>query len=274
MRIRISHETLYHYDQPVRYGAQELRLSPQNLESQKIIEWQIECPGIENAPSWVDAWNNLTYLTTQTDERDALHIKVSGIAETHDASGIVGRVQNPAEPRFYIRATPLTESSREIDAIVHELTGRHRDQLALYHALMEIIRERMQFETGKTMSLTTAGAALKAGHGVCQDFSHVFIAVCRQMGQPARYVTGYLLMEGEEDELVSDAHHAWVEAEVPGLGWVGFDPANGISPDERYVRLACGLDADSAAPVRGVWRGEGQQALTVIVNVEQVPEPH
>lgn len=129
---------------------------------------------------------------------------------------------------------------------------------------MGAIAERVKFDTGRTDSMTTAATALKAGHGVCQDFAHIFLSVCRRLDLPARYVTGYLMT----DESEAQAHHAWVEAEVAGLGWVGFDPANSVCPDERYVRLACGLDADSAAPVRGVRRGAGPDLLEVRVTLQ------
>jgi transglutaminase-like putative cysteine protease len=133
--------------------------------------------------------------------------------------------------------------------------------------MMEAIREEVTFDTTSTHSETTAADALKNGHGVCQDFSHIFISICRLLGQPARYVTGYLVMD--DAGKIADAHHAWVEAEVAGLGWVGFDPTNGISPDEKYVRLACGLDASSAAPIRGIRRGRGNEILRVSVTVSQ-----
>jgi transglutaminase-like putative cysteine protease len=101
---------------------------------------------------------------------------------------------------------------------------------------------------------------------VCQDFSHVFIAACRQLALPSRYVTGYLYMPA--GQATSEAHHAWAETEIPGLGWVGFDPANGICPDARYVRLACGPEATLAAPLRGLRRGAGEERLSVSVSVQ------
>ena len=93
---------------------------------------------------------------------------------------------------------------------------------------------------------TSAAEALKAGRGVCQDHAHVFISAARLMGVPARYVNGYFVTGGES---ASEAQHAWAEACIDGLGWLGFDPANQVCPTERYVRLACGLDAASAAPI-------------------------
>ncbi|MEZ5872721.1 MAG: transglutaminase family protein [Nitratireductor sp.] len=265
MRIRIDHTTGYHYEQSARYGVQELRLTPCDLASQTVIDWKIDCPGIEGAARFHDAFGNITHLVNQEFETSELVIRVSGIVETKSSDGVVGTVPHDPPARIFLRQTALTKPDKLVTAIARQHEGRHRDQIALYHALMGTIRERMSFETKATDSETSAAQALARGHGVCQDFAHVFISVCRLLDQPARYVTGYLAMqEGEGD---AEAHHAWVEADVAGLGWVGFDPANGICPDARYVRLACGLDADSAAPVRGVRRGAGADRLTVRVAV-------
>ncbi|MCB1456735.1 MAG: transglutaminase family protein [Nitratireductor sp.] len=265
MRIRISHTTAYHYEEPVRHGVQELRLTPAEIASQHVVDWKIECPGIEGAASYFDAFGNRVHLVNQEAERDDLVIRVSGIVETTSCDGVVGMMAHEPVPGLFLRPTELTRPDKAIAAIARQHEGRHRDQIALYHALMETIRERMKFDTQATDASTKANEALARGHGVCQDFAHVFISACRLLEQPARYVTGYLVMH--EGEAEAEAHHAWVEAEVAGLGWVGFDPVNGISPDTHYVRLGCGFDAASAAPIRGVRRGGSGDRLAVHVAV-------
>jgi transglutaminase-like putative cysteine protease len=134
------------------------------------------------------------------------------------------------------------------------------------HALIGLIRERIEYKTGTTEVTTTAEDAIAHGEGVCQDHAHVFIAAARKLGLPARYISGYLMMEGVEDQV---ATHAWAEAHVEGLGWVGFDVSNGISPDERYVRLAIGLDYRDAMPVSGIRTGQGSEELAVHISVQQ-----
>jgi transglutaminase-like putative cysteine protease len=113
---------------------------------------------------------------------------------------------------------------------------------------------------------TSAEAALAAGQGVCQDHAHIFIGAARLLGLPARYVSGYLMMDDRVDQ---EAGHAWAEAYVAGLGWVAFDVSNGISPDERYVRLATGFDYRDAAPVTGISIGAGEIELEVRLAVAQ-----
>lgn len=265
MEIAIEHSTVHRYEQPVRYGVQELRLTPGDTNAQKVLDWHIEAPGIESAAKWIDAYGNLVHVVNQTKERSELEIRVTGTVRTSDADGIVGQLPNSPTPRLFVRETPLTRADRTIASIAASLEGKHRDQIALYHALMGSIRERLHFDSGRTDVATTAADALKAGHGVCQDFAHVFLAVCRKLDLPARYVTGYLVVR--EGDVGAEAQHAWVEADVAGLGWVGFDPANGVCPDDHYVRLASGLDAADAAPIRGVRRGTGVDTLSVHVSV-------
>jgi transglutaminase-like putative cysteine protease len=134
------------------------------------------------------------------------------------------------------------------------------------HKLMGTVNARVAYVIGATNAHTSAAEALKDGKGVCQDHAHIFIAAARVMGFPARYVNGYFLTDTEGP---ADAHHAWAEVFIGGLGWVGFDPANNICPTESYVRLACGLDAGSAAPIRGNRRGGSEEVLDVTVEVQQ-----
>jgi len=133
--------------------------------------------------------------------------------------------------------------------------------------LMHAVRDRVEYRLGLTDVLTPAADALAAGAGVCQDHAHVFITAARVLGVPARYVSGYLWTGGPEQQV--EASHAWAEAFVDDLGWVGFDAANRTCPSETYIRASIGLDYWSAAPVRGVRRGAAAEQLTVRVRVEQ-----
>ncbi|MCU0789971.1 MAG: transglutaminase family protein [Nitratireductor sp.] len=269
MHVEIDHRTVYTYEQPARYGVQEFRLTPHSFPGQRIVSWSVEAPGMQGAARYVDAWGNTVHLVNQMRERAELTIRVSGIVETSDKGGIVGYLRHEPPARIFLRDTDLTRADDAIkDMAAHLLQSD--DSVAMCHALMGAIADHMRFDTGATDSGTAAPQAFASGKGVCQDFAHVFIAACRSMGVPARYVTGYLFLPDEPEH--SDAHHAWAEAEIKGLGWVGFDPANRICPDDRYVRLACGPDAESAAPVRGLRRGAGEETLKVAVSVTPAPQ--
>ena len=134
------------------------------------------------------------------------------------------------------------------------------------HELMALLHQKMAYTPGTTNINTTAEEALLNGSGVCQDHTHVFISTARLLNIPARYVSGYLMLNNTIEQTAS---HAWAEAHIEGLGWVGFDAANDICPNETYVRLACGLDYREAAPVSGIRFGPGIESLAVEVNVEQ-----
>jgi len=128
------------------------------------------------------------------------------------------------------------------------------------------VLDEVAYESGHTDAETSAEEALGRGRGVCQDHAQIFVACARMLGVPARYVSGYLMMD---DRIEQEATHAWAEAWVQGLGWVGFDISNGISPDPRYVRVATGRDYRDAAPVTGISFGALTEELSVELAVEQ-----
>jgi transglutaminase-like putative cysteine protease len=160
----------------------------------------------------------------------------------------------------------MTEPGPGLKELAKSLSGCTGDRIELAHRLSDLIRERIEWRTGTTGPDTTAEQALAAGSGVCQDHAHAFIAAARLLGFPARYVSGYLMLN---HRVAQDASHAWAEAHVEGVGWIGFDISNGHSPDERYVRVATGLDYTEAAPVKGMRIGGEGESLTVRLQVQQ-----
>jgi transglutaminase-like putative cysteine protease len=264
MLVSIHHITHYSYDAASSFAVQRFRLTPFDNDAQKIRSWTIEADGMENAAFYIDGFGNRVHLLTHTKPHEALKIVAKGEVETTDRGGVVGSLGEAANPLVFLRATPRTESSPGIDALADEYSGHQG--LDLLHHLLEAIADRVVYDTDATHQGTTAADAFAAGQGVCQDHAHIFIAAARRLGVPARYVTGYLHVDGEA---VFAAHHAWAEAWVDDLGWVGFDPANHICPTERYVRLACGFDAGYAAPIVGTRRGGGTESLQVDVIVRQ-----
>lgn len=267
MLIAIKHRTDYHYERAFNHAVQSLRLTPPSGSSQRVVEWQITMPGIETASSYQDAWGNFVHLVTPRVELNDLSILVHGVIETHDTGGVVGQTQEAALPAHFLRETSATKPSADIVALAHAAKSKVR--LDTLHALLASIHRAVAYDTDATHVLTTAAEAFSARRGVCQDHAHIYIAAARTLGIPARYVTGYLLVEGDETAV---AHHAWAEAYTENLGWIGFDAANGVCPTPNYVRLAVGLDAPSAAPVRGIMRGAGSERLTVEVVVKSAQQ--
>jgi transglutaminase-like putative cysteine protease len=264
MRVSIRHETHYDYGAVGTFAVQRLRLTPFDNKSQKVLSWSIEADGVADAAQYIDGFGNRVHLVTHCAPYEKLSVVATGEVETTDTGGVLGNLGEVASPLLFLRATPLTRSSDPIDALTEGLPGA--DMLDRMHHLLESIANRVTYVTDATNAATSAVEAFEAGEGVCQDHAHIFIAAARKLSIPARYVTGYLHIADEERAV---ANHAWAEAWISGLGWVGFDPANHICPTERYVRLACGFDAASAAPIAGTRRGGGTEQLRVDVIVRQ-----
>ena len=167
---------------------------------------------------------------------------------------------------FYTRQTALTETDSTVSAIAGRFPNAGAGTIADLHAISEEIRGRIAYIPGETSVTTTAADALERGKGVCQDHTHVFLSIVRSLGYPARYISGYLMMTDRTDQ---DASHAWAEVHLDGIGWVGFDVSNGISPDQKYVRIAQGLDYADIPPTKGVTLGAQRENLFVSIQVQQ-----
>jgi transglutaminase-like putative cysteine protease len=243
---------------------QTLRLTPPPFASQRVVEWAIMAPGIETAGRFRDGFGNQAHLVSFSGGHREVLVIAKGVIETSNSAGVVKGLSEPSPIRIYLRETPQTKVGPGIVELA-EPVGRSPDLEGL-HTLMNRVRDAVDYQVGATHQHTSAEDSLSDGKGVCQDHAHIFIAAARYLGLPARYVNGYLYTE---DDPAAEAHHAWAEAYVDGLGWVGFDAANCICPTDHYVRLACGLDAASAAPIRGSRRGGTYEGLDVTVQVQQ-----
>ena|SRR5262245_10464108 len=264
MLITARHTTRYIYDAPIRYTVQSLRLTPISFRGHRVASWSVCVPGAKQSLQFTDGFGNIVDLVTILAPHRELVVEASGVVETTDNNGVVADLPKSAPVRIFLRETAQTRPDDSIRTLAHSVTDRDRlDQL---HTLARLVRERIAYVPGATDAHTGAAEALADGKGVCQDHAHVFISAARTLGVPARYVTGYLLIEEEEE---ADAHHAWAEAWVEALGWVGFDVANGICPTDRYIRLAVGLDAGYAAPIVGSRRGGASEQLKVSVAIQQ-----
>jgi transglutaminase-like putative cysteine protease len=267
MRIRIRHTTRYRYDRAIDHAAQVIRLTPHDHEGQRVLSWRIADAAGRTLPGFEDGYGNRCHLSTIARRHEESAIVAEGEVETADTNGVVRGAADPLPPLFFLRQGEATRP----DAAIEALAFAHRgvaDPVESLHRLMLDVRARIAYEIGSTSVVTSAAEALARGHGVCQDHAHVLISAARLLGYPARYVSGYL-WDGVRAE-PTEASHAWAEIRIEGLGSVGFDAANGISPTETYVRVASGLDYADAAPVRGVRRGGAAETLAVSVEVQQV----
>ncbi len=268
MRIRVSHETVYRYDAPPKGVIQTLRVTPRNHDGQYVVDWRIDVSADCRLDAQEDAFGNITHTFSADGPLDTLRLLVEGEVETQDTHGIMRGTIEHFPPSLFLRTTPLTAADAAIATLAHEVAaGGGSDALGLLHALLARVNGEIAFDTDPTHAATTAAEAFALKRGVCQDLTHVFIAAAREIGFPARYVSGYF--HRADGVVRQEAGHAWAEAHIADLGWVAFDPANGICATDAHVRVAVGLDYLGAAPVRGTRYGGGAEQLSVTVEVDQ-----
>ena len=269
MRIRIDHETRYSYARPARFIVQVLRLTPRSTEGQQVRDWRIETDVDAHLRRSEDAFGNIVHTLYTERPTPHLMVRVTGEIATVDTGGVLRGSPERLSPLVFLRDTTLTHADGGLRQLA-ESVGEEGDTLSRLHRLMALIHGQVAFMVGSTTADHTAADAYAQRQGVCQDHAQIFIAAARRMGIPARYVSGHLhRRDGVEHQ---EAAHAWAEAYVGDLGWVGFDPANGICPTEHYVRVACGLDALGASPIRGTSYGGGRETMTVALRVRQMQQ--
>jgi transglutaminase-like putative cysteine protease len=267
MRLNVDHVTRYRYDTPVRSLVQSHRITPSNYDSQKVLDWVVEVSGGKPGGSFRDGAGDRIQSWTVAGPVDEVTVTVRGIVETADTAGMLRGLRETVSPSCYLIDTAATEADAALSALAQSVG--ESEPLALAHALAAAVSGAIAYKPGATHARTTAAEALALGEGVCQDHAQALIACARVRGIPARYVSGYLFATA--DGTPHEAAHAWAELHVPGLGWVGFDPANECCPDARYIRLGSGLDARDAAPIKGVARGRSggePEELDVVVAVQ------
>ena len=268
MRICVAHDIVYRYDTPSSGVIQTLRLTPRNHTGQYVVNWRIDVSADCRLEPQEDAFGNTIHAFSANGPISELRLTVEGEVETQDTAGVVRGAVERFPPSLFLRETALTHADEAILSYAARF-GRPvaADTLATLHNLLERVHEDMAFETEPAAASATAAEAFAARRGAVRDLTHIFIAIARAAGVPARYVCGYLhRSDGVADQ---DHGHAWAEAHVPDLGWVGFDPANGFCVTDHHIRVAIGLDALGAARVRGAHYGGGHEALSVKLQVTQ-----
>jgi transglutaminase-like putative cysteine protease len=266
MRIQISHETVYRYEQPARGVIQTLRLTPRNHEGQYVENWRIDVSENCELQQHEDAFGNITHVFSADGPFSEIRVSVDGEVDTQDTHGVVRGAIERFPPSLFLRETELTR----LDPAIADFARAARqaaggDTLTVLHSVLDRLHQDMTYDTNPTQTTTSAADAFALRRGVCQDLTHIFIAAARSLAIPARYIGGYFHRADGVTE--QEAGHAWAEAFVPDLGWVAFDAANGICTTDAHVRVAVGLDYLGAAPVRGSRTGGGAEALGVSVRV-------
>jgi transglutaminase-like putative cysteine protease len=289
MKLAVVHHTLYTYQVAPRRVSQSLRLWPKEQGGQRRLQWRVRCgeQDLSAARPGRDAWGNESLHCLVERPARQLLVAASGIVETADSAVWVDDDSTGRAPELLLRATPLTEiAPTQWDDLARRLPlarlrrAGQADQdlpaVADWLALADAVRLALPWRDGVTQSDTSAGQALALGAGVCQDHAHVYVALCRSLGWPARYVSGYWLAgEGAAPRAGEPAlaSHAWAEVcvDVPARRWLAIDISHACLAAGRHVRLATGPDYSACAPVRGVRHGGTGEQLAVDVRLAVLP---
>jgi transglutaminase-like putative cysteine protease len=271
MRFSVHHLTRFEFDKPSNHSIHDVRLTPMPASGQRVHSWRIEGPGKRSM--WTDGHGNHVTSFSVAQTHDSVEIEVHGLYEHGGADQWLRYGETPTlPPPFWLRNSGMARHDESFDPLIDGLAEGATDstqRVMVLHELMKRVGQRIAYRTGVSTVDTTAAEALRRGAGVAQDAAHVFIAACRRLGVPARYVSGYLRND-EAGMRVGATSHSWAEAWVPGLDWVGFDPANGISPRGDSLRVAVGLDYRDAAPVSGRRVGFGGATMTVEATIREI----
>jgi transglutaminase-like putative cysteine protease len=267
MRIRIAHRTDYRYDPPAAGVIQMLRLTPRNHEGQHIVRWRIDVSADARLTAQEDAFGNIAHVFSADGPFSELSVEVDGEVETQNNNGIVRGTVERFGPSLFLRDTALTQADGAIRNFAESIRAENGGEiLAELHGILDHLHEGMVHEANDAEGAANAAEAFAAKRGPSRDLTHIFIGAAHCLGIPARFVSGYFR---HEDSAGAQAGHAWAEAYVANFGWVAFDPANGFCPTDGHVRVAIGLDALGAAPVRRMRYGQGAETLAVAIKVGQ-----
>ncbi|MFC3912402.1 transglutaminase domain-containing protein [Pseudaeromonas sharmana] len=249
MRLTIEHHTRYQYREEVRRSTQYLRLTPKSSQRQRIISWELSLP--EHATCTTDGFGNVLHVLTLEQPHEDIHILARGEVEILEENA---PETESLSPLIFLRHSPLTQP----DAAIRQFAARCLDPQGHpnLEALMQAVLEKMPYTPGATQVGDSAAESFARGCGVCQDHSHVFVACCRSLGLPARYVSGYLYTADSSHV----AMHAWCEVWYQD-SWHTFDVTNQCLSPTQHLKLAVGIDYLDACPVRGVRIGGGTEAM-------------
>lgn len=267
MRIKIRQAIVFRYAEPAASALQLLRLTPRPHDGQFVRRWRVGVDIDARLDKSEDAYGNTTHLVFLDGPLTRVEIVIEGEVDTMETHGVVRGTVERQPLGLFVRETALTRPTLAMQALAQEASQTAgQDALATMHALNERLHTEMALRAIGPEPQATAAQAYEAGAGSPRDLAQVLIAAARSVGIPARLVSGYLL---SKERVETQSGHAWMEAHIPGLGWVGFDPAEGRCVTERYVRTATGCDAIEAAPVRGARIGGLDEELDIAILIEQ-----
>jgi transglutaminase-like putative cysteine protease len=287
MYYSIRHITRFRYSAPVRASVMELRMQPRSEGPQMLRSFQIATNPRAQLFAYTDHLGNAVYHFNILRQHPELRIETQSLVEMGTPRELSTMADDLEWDRYnhlnlkadhfdLLGASKFAHMSQALsDFIEGRALGKPKsDVLSALKHLNETIYNSFEYQTGVTEVHSPIDDALNAGRGVCQDFAHVMIAIARSWGVPTRYVSGYLHHRTKgQDRSGDDATHAWIEAYLPSMGWIGFDPTNNILAGERHIRVAVGRDYADVPPTRGTYKGDADSELAISVSVQPTQAP-
>lgn len=277
MQLTVRHVTEFHYRDPAWDSFNELRLRPADDYRQSTLAFELEVQPAAPLRSRRDYYDNVVHEIYLAESHTRLRVEANSQVVTYavpeplpvSADTLPGLRQRFFE---YLAPSGRVPLDRDWFALFGALRLEPRaDLLGFLDGLTGYLQERFEYRPGGTDVDTPLAEFVAGGAGVCQDYSHAMLAICRSAGVPSRYVSGYVHSDphGNEHLLGAEGSHAWVESFLPGSGWVGFDPTNGCRVGEAHVKIGVGRDYDDVPPLRGLRRGGGGSTMGVTVEVRR-----
>jgi transglutaminase-like putative cysteine protease len=276
VRLRVTHTSRLNYSEPVSEEVMECRLGPLTDEDQRWERFELRVRPSGRIHSFVDAFGNPGYLVTLAPSHEQIELTTESqvttlLADPFAIPTVLPRPLAPLERHDYLAFSRLIPREPRLIEMAEPYRPAAPDQaFATAQALSELVHQQLAYIPDTTTTSTTVAEVLDGRAGVCQDFAHVLIGLCRSVGLPARYVSGYVRSHDEGEERPGAASHAWAEVYTPTHGWRGFDPANNLLASEHHVKMAIGRDYGDVPPTRGTFRGVASTTLAVDVSVRQL----
>ena len=280
MYYTIRHTTRFRYSTPISESIMEVRTQPRSEGNQHCLDFQLRTSPRSSVLSYRGDFGNRVHYFDIPNSHSQLTITSEALVDMTELPEIPQALEESswdvldeatANDEYWDTLMPshFAQSTALLEELARELeVGRHADPLTVLRELNNAIYRTFDYTPQTTRVDSPIDEALRLRKGVCQDYTHIMITLVRQLGIPCRYISGYLFQQGRGPErATSTAMHAWLEAYLPELGWVGFDPTNDTLVDERHVRVAIGRDYADVSPTRGVFRGKADSELSVTVRL-------
>lgn len=286
MFYSIRHVTRFVYSSQISESITEVRMQPRTEGNQRCLKFDLTTQPRARVQGYRDYLGNVVHHFDIPGKHGQLKITAEATVEitppdplpeylTADSWLSLDSLKSSNDYWEYLAPSKYAVKTPQLADLIAELQVERRgDPLSLLREINTSIYEKFDYSPQTTSVDSPIDHALEERKGVCQDFAHIMIAMVRELGIPCRYISGYLYHGREDhDRSAADATHAWVEAYLPELGWIGFDPTNNLLTGERHIRTAIGKDYADVPPTRGVFRGLAQSELSVGVQVSPTEAP-